>query len=672
MKKRSVFSIVLLTVIMSLPVTAQKGTDNNPESQELPGAQAPRLETLASPPNGIVVSELVVAEILKELDSSRPLPQTFPSGLGKLQLRLVLTYRGVPPASIRFSIETRSGPLQVAGYRSVIRKTGELTLKQDLEAPSGLFADGPYRLRLMIDEQPVAQLNWTMGGAAPTTSGAAAMAAPPGVLTRAHSDRVTQLAITPDQSTLVSSAWDKTVKVWSMANQKPIKTLKIPSGNVYCLAISPDGKTLVTGSHNDAIRLWSLPSAEPSGELEAEDGSATAMAISPDGGVLVVGYGTATIKLWSLPERRVLAKLRAGSGVESLAVTPDSKILVAGSFGSIELWSLPEAKPIGKLATPKYLVNGLAITPDGSILASASESEPAIRLWSLPTGRPITVLEGHKEGVNALAITPDGALLLSGSADNTIGVWSLAERKLSTVLTGHTADIFSLAITPDGNTLAAGDESGSVNLWDLKSRSLRGSLRGDAYEDDDVSSLLFAPSEAGVGTVGPSKASPANGLQKYSDATNRLSFSYPAAWKQITPAEANRVMGASPSKYLTAVLYDPKDWTQNVNVQVLSPVAAQNLTKEAYGEFLKELDRDFSGRPGFRKVSASVGPLSDMAALQYVNEWTRPDGVRLRQKQLRTGKGGREIAITFTSRADRYEEVDKACFNIILETLKLE
>lgn len=42
MKKRSVFSIVLLTVIMSLPVTAQKGTDNNPESQELPGAQAPR------------------------------------------------------------------------------------------------------------------------------------------------------------------------------------------------------------------------------------------------------------------------------------------------------------------------------------------------------------------------------------------------------------------------------------------------------------------------------------------------------------------------------------------------------------------------------------------------------------------------------------------------------
>ena len=59
---------------------------------------------LAPPPNGIVVSELLVAEILKELDPAQPLPQTFPSGLGKLELRAVLTYPSVPPDSIRFTL----------------------------------------------------------------------------------------------------------------------------------------------------------------------------------------------------------------------------------------------------------------------------------------------------------------------------------------------------------------------------------------------------------------------------------------------------------------------------------------------------------------------------------------------------------------------------------------
>ncbi len=161
-------------------------------------------------------------------------------------------------------------------------------------------------------------------------------------------------------------------------------------------------------------------------------------------------------------------------------------------------------------------------------------------------------------------------------------------------------------------------------------------------------------------------------MQKYSDATNKLSFSYPVGWKQMTPAEAKQVMGASTSKWLTVVLYDQKDWTQNVNVQVLFPVAAQDLTEPAYREFLKGLDRQLTGTPDFRKVSAKVERISDMASLEYVYEWTRPDGLHLRQKQVRTGKAGREVAITFTSRADVYEEVDKACFSLIVNTLKLD
>ncbi len=160
--------------------------------------------------------------------------------------------------------------------------------------------------------------------------------------------------------------------------------------------------------------------------------------------------------------------------------------------------------------------------------------------------------------------------------------------------------------------------------------------------------------------------------REYLDTTNGLSFQYPASWKEMGPAEARRLMGEATSEYLTVVIYDPADRTQNVNVQVL-PTAAKDLSEASYTEFVKEMDRRMpSDFPGFRKLSSRVGPLRDMASLEYVHEWTRPDGVRLRQKQLRTGKAGREVAITFTASAEAYDKADETCFKIIVDTLKLK
>ncbi len=105
-------------------------------------------------------------------------------------------------------------------------------------------------------------------------------------------------------------------------------------------------------------------------------------------------------------------------------------------------------------------------------------------------------------------------------------------------------------------------------------------------------------------------------MQKYSDEKNKISFSYPSGWKQMTPAEA-KSLGAITGKYLTVIIYDPKDWTQNVNVQILYPVAAQDLTEAGYKKFQKRFDRNPSKMPGFRKISAKVGKRSDMELTRF-------------------------------------------------------
>jgi WD40 repeat protein len=48
-----------------------------------------------------------------------------------------------------------------------------------------------------------------------------------------------------------------------------------------------------------------------------------------------------------------------------------------------------------------------------------------IRLWRLPDGRPLEVLKKHRHVVNCLAVSPGGRLLASSSHDGTVCLWSL-------------------------------------------------------------------------------------------------------------------------------------------------------------------------------------------------------------------------------------------------------
>jgi hypothetical protein len=215
-------------------------------------------------------------------------------------------------------------------------------------------------------------------------------------------------------------------------------------------------------------------------------------------------------------------------------------------------------------------------------------------------------------------------------------------------------------------TLFAGSNPEGLHRW------------GSSPENEIVKYVNALPRREAPPRAAPdrgSSAEPPSGrsdTRQYSDTMNKLSFSYPAAWKEATPAEVREAMGANTSKYLTVVLFDPQDRTQNVNVQVL-PTAAQDLSEAAFREFVQTMDRGFqNASPGFRKLSSRVGPLRDMASLQYIFEATRPDGVRLRQKQLRTGKPGREVVITFSARAEAYDKADETCFKIITNTLTLD
>ncbi len=193
-----------------------------------------------------------------------------------------------------------------------------------------------------------------------------------------------------------------------------------------------------------------------------------------------------------------------GNGANGVAFSPDGKILASASGNlTVELWNAETGAHIATLEgyDPHRgfikQVFSLAFSPDGKILATGTW-HGSIKLWEVATRTEITTftLTAYHSRIMSLTFSPDGKILAAGITDaegsgpNIIRLWDMETRTQLPPLTDHTHGVQSVAFSPDGKILASGAFDSTIRLWDVATQRQIGA---PLHYENSVTSVAFSP-----------------------------------------------------------------------------------------------------------------------------------------------------------------------------------
>jgi RNA polymerase sigma factor (sigma-70 family) len=337
---------------------------------------------------------------------------------------------------------------------------------------------------------------------------------PPGAVARLgslrlyHGDQVHHVTLSPDGQWVVSTASDGN-RLWDAATgrERPL-----PPEVRQAAVFATRDKLLAVEKRNLDLQLWDVAAGKTVGGLlpAAKVGqlpvtihfgwhdTLTPLALSPDGRTLVVSNlglgGRPVLRFCDVArgqvEGPVPLKLDSVSATR-FAFSADGKTLVLQCNDStVHVWDVAgRTEKLASSPSPADFGGTIALSPDGTVLATAPQAGKRVRLWDTRTLKELPpLLDQPATWVRPMTFSPDGKLLAVTYGDPAVRVWDLATRKKVRQLQGKDYYVDHLAFSADGQTLAGADGYGAT-LWDVTT----GKFRHDFGHTYMIDSVHFSP-----------------------------------------------------------------------------------------------------------------------------------------------------------------------------------
>ncbi len=182
------------------------------------------------------------------------------------------------------------------------------------------------------------------------------------------------------------------------------------------LRFHPNGKHFITAGYEEDVYVWDLKSGEQVGSLPTEICLDTTL------------YRGERENIQRVHDQQETSSRR----IRGLETSPCGTWIAGAMFGEIRIWDAATLQTQMVIMLPlgcqkSYI---LAFSPCSKYLATGAwwqqgQTKMSIRLWEIATGENIHTFWAHPTDIDGLAFSPDGTLLASGSYDGTILLWDI-------------------------------------------------------------------------------------------------------------------------------------------------------------------------------------------------------------------------------------------------------
>ena len=261
-------------------------------------------------------------------------------------------------------------------------------------------------------------------------------------------------AVSEDGRVLVSAGTNGIWR-WDLAQPAPVAQ-PVSTGHAQRdhIALSSDGTLVATAGMKDGrslIEVRTLRTGAAVGPpLDVTRPSAAVLAIAfSEDGVLAVSSGDRVITLWDLESRKAVGRMRTPAYVNSLRPLSDGR-LVSGSDPAV-IVNVEPSRPLELVPWPGQS-GTFSASRDGRVI-SAAQNDGSIVIWDVRHGRQLAQTAPTTDRPSLLALSPDGTTLASVSS-RALRFWEVA----SGVQVGGTLALpeggaQTMAMTSDGSRL---------------------------------------------------------------------------------------------------------------------------------------------------------------------------------------------------------------------------
>ncbi|CAH1778819.1 unnamed protein product, partial [Owenia fusiformis] len=260
-----------------------------------------------------------------------------------------------------------------------------------------------------------------------------------------HKGCIADVMLTPDGKSLISVAQDSLLKMYSVQDNKQLRSVNLSNMALSCCVLIPHTNTVVVGSWDNNIYFYSIDYGRILDTVYAHDDAISALKLSDN--TLISASWDSTVKLWNLTGAKSggqadpVDELDHEAGVTCIDINGGATLCVSGTKdGTIYIWDILACLPLQQIPAHTEEVHQVQFNQDNQQIISTSV-DTYIKIIDINSGTEIFA-KSFQDEIRCLCW--DGNTLVGGSNAGDIIIWDILQNKLITQINAHKTTVTCL------------------------------------------------------------------------------------------------------------------------------------------------------------------------------------------------------------------------------------